>query len=166
MRERRTARVLLLDPHGRILLMKGRLPSRPDAPGAWFTVGGGADPDETLEQAALREVFEETGFSDVVLGPAVWLRESVLALEGGEAVLFCETYFVAHCAGAEPNREGWDEVERRLVDDIRWWRLVDLLACGEPVYPEAFAYLAPDIVAGRLPREPLVITAPRALDGV
>ena len=32
-RERLTARVVLLDPSGRLLLMKGRLPSRPNAPG-------------------------------------------------------------------------------------------------------------------------------------
>ncbi|HWF00265.1 MAG TPA: hypothetical protein VG248_10755 [Caulobacteraceae bacterium] len=33
MRTRRTARVLLLDPDDRILLLKGRLPSDPQAPG-------------------------------------------------------------------------------------------------------------------------------------
>ena len=39
MRERLTARVLLLDDEDRILLMKGRLPSQPDAPGAWSGIG-------------------------------------------------------------------------------------------------------------------------------
>ena len=28
----------------------------------WVTTGGGAEPDETPEETALREAFEETGF--------------------------------------------------------------------------------------------------------
>lgn len=71
MRERLTARVLLFDVQGRILLLKGRLPNRPMHTSSWFTVGGGVEPGETLEAAALREIAEETGFSDVELGPVV-----------------------------------------------------------------------------------------------
>jgi len=55
MRERLTARVLLFDEDGRILLLKGRLPNRPKHTSSWFTVGGGVEPGETLYAAALRE---------------------------------------------------------------------------------------------------------------
>jgi len=158
MRERLTARVLLLDPEGRILLMKGRLPSRADGPGGWFTVGGGANPGETLLAAARREVLEETGFAQVDFGPVVWLHEAVHLLEG-EAVLFKESYVVAFCAGEEPSRDGWDDAERRLMDDIRWWRAEDLAATLEPVYPQGLAAMLPDIIARRYPARPSVITA-------
>ena len=66
-RERLTARVLLLDPEGRILLMRGRLPGDPEAPRVWFTVGGGIEPGESAEAAAAREIVEETGFLDAQL---------------------------------------------------------------------------------------------------
>ena len=158
MRERITVRVLLFDPDGRILLMKGRLPSRPDAPGAWFTVGGGADPGETLEACARREIAEETGFAEVELGPAVWRREGAGALVGGEAALFKETYLVAHCAGGEPSRAGWMDYEHELIDDIRWWTVAEVLASAEPIYPERLRELLPDIAAGRYPAEPVEIT--------
>jgi len=154
MRERLAARVLLFDPDGRILLMKGRLPSGPSLPAAWFTVGGGAEPGESVLEAAAREIREETGFTDAELGPVVWRREGPHHLASGERVLFKEHYVVARCAGGEPSRAGWDEVERALVDDIRWWALADLRACEEMVHPIGLADLLPDILAGRYPSEP------------
>ena len=141
MRERLTARVVLLDDDGRVLLMKGRLPSAPNAPGAWFTIGGGVEPGEEVAEAASREVVEETGLAGVVLGPVIWRREAVLALSGGEPVLFQEHYFIARCRGATPNRAGWNAAERELIDDIRWWAIDDLLLCEEDVYPPGLAKL-------------------------
>src|SRR3954451_7439664 len=58
--DRRAARVLLLEPSGRVLLLQGCAPARPERR-FWFTVGGGIEDGETLADAAVREVFEETG---------------------------------------------------------------------------------------------------------
>lgn len=159
MRERLTARVLLFDGAGRILLMKGRLPNRPAHTAAWFTVGGGVEAGETLAQAALREVAEETGFTDVALGPVVWLREGAGVLASGEQVLFKESYVVARCLGGEPSRAGWEAHENDLVDDIRWWSLEEIAVTSEPIYPERFCELIVQVAAGRYPEAPLEITA-------
>lgn len=145
MRERLTARVVLLDADGRVLLMKGRLPSAPDAPGAWFTIGGGVEPGESVEAAAAREIREETGFARFELGPVMWRREAVLKLAGGEPVLFLEHYLLARCEGGEPSRAGWDDVEIKLIDDIRWWRPGDLAACPDAVYPPGLAALLEEL---------------------
>lgn len=159
MRERITARVLLFDPHDRVLLMKGRLPSDPDAPGVWFTVGGGAEPGETVLEAAAREVVEETGFIDVELGAVVWYREAVLRTSRRETVLFKESYVLARCAGGEPSRAGWQALEQALVDDIRWWTLEEIrAAAGEVFYPEGFVELLEDMLAGAPPAEPRVLS--------
>jgi 8-oxo-dGTP pyrophosphatase MutT (NUDIX family) len=105
-------------------------------------------------QAATREVREETGLDGVELGPVVWRREGPLALAGGELVLFKEHYVVARCPGGEPSRDGWDALERALIDDIRWWALADLKTCPETVYPIGLTDLLPDILAGRYPETP------------
>ena len=157
MRDRLTVRVLLLDPDDRLLLMKGRLPGAPDGPSSWFTVGGGAEPGETVLEAASREVREETGFTDVTFGPVIWRRDGPLRLASGETVMFREHYVVARCPGGEPSREGWEELERQLVDDLRWWSLDDLAACGDRIYPGGLVDRLPDVLAGRHPLEPLTI---------
>ena len=146
MRERLTARVLLLDPRGRILLMKGRLPSDPGAPGAWFTVGGGVEPGETLSEAALREIREETGFQDASVGPVLWEGEQLHHDRKGRPVRVLERFMVARCAGGEPGREGWQALELEFVDDIRWWTQAELAACVEPVFPTDLAERLADVL--------------------
>jgi len=153
--ERPTARVLLLDARDRILLMKGRLPGNTGRPGAWFTVGGGVEPGETIVEAAAREILEETGITDFVIGPIVWRREGVMRFP--EPRLFKEQYLVARCEGAEPTRDGWNAMERDFIDDIRWWTLAELVTTADRVVPPGLATLLPAILAGRFPVEPEVI---------
>jgi len=58
--KRNTARVLPVDPEGRVLLQLGReLHRRTDR--FWLTIGGGAERGETLAEAAAREMREEAG---------------------------------------------------------------------------------------------------------
>lgn len=153
--QRPTARVLLLDAHDRILLMRGRLPGSAGGVGAWFTVGGGLEPGEDWRDAAAREIAEETGIGDAELGPIVWVRRGVLHIP--HPTWFDERYIVARCAGAEPSREGWQALEHELIDDIRWWTCPDLAVTTDRVFPPGLAALLPDILAGRFPSEPVSI---------
>jgi len=156
-RERLTARVLLFDRQDRILLMKGRLFTDPGRTGEWFTIGGGVEAGESLAEAAAREIREESGINDFELGPVIWRRDLTLRDRHGEPVVFKEHYLVARCEGAEPDRAGWNAVERALVDDIRWWTPVELAATAEPVHPKGLAERLADILAGRYPPVPVVL---------
>jgi len=59
--------VACVDPAGRVLLVKQR--SGPFA-GAWLLPGGTVEPDERAEDAARRELEEETGYRVADLRPA------------------------------------------------------------------------------------------------
>ena len=154
-RERPTARVVLLDPADRVLLMRGRLPGSAPGGGAWFTIGGGVEPGETPREAAAREIVEETGFREFVLGPLVWLRTGVLRIP--DPALFLESYFIARCAGGEPTRAGWDVLEQTLIDDMRWWSHAEIAESHERIFPPGLSTLLPPLLAGALPPEPLQI---------
>jgi 8-oxo-dGTP pyrophosphatase MutT (NUDIX family) len=60
-----SARVVLLDDDGAVLLLCGSDPAFTDgtAPRWWFTVGGQIQPGEQLAEAAVRELDEGRGRS-------------------------------------------------------------------------------------------------------
>lgn len=149
---RATTRVLLLDQQNRILLLKGRPHANAKGEGVWFTVGGALERGETHHEAAAREIVEETGIRDFELGAVVWLREGVLAIP--EPTYFREQYIVARCQGRKPRRDGWTDLERQLIDDIRWWSLHDLLTTAERVFPPGLARFLPPILADVFPEPP------------
>lgn len=138
---RRSGRVLLLDARSRVLLLRGGDPSRPDLGQWWFTVGGGCEAAETTEQAARRELREETGVEVVAsLGPPVHHREVTFDF-AGTTYEQAEDYFVARTTSPTVSTEGWTADERRAMSAYRWWSLPELAATTETVYPEDLVQL-------------------------
>ena len=132
--ERTGARVLVVDARGRVLLLRGSDPAQEGSPSWWFTPGGGVDPGESEEQAARRELAEETGLVLEALGAPVWVRTVEFDFMG-EHYRQSETFFLARVLTHEPDTSGWTAVERLAVHEVRWWDLDDLDRSGETVYP-------------------------------
>ena len=140
--DRRTsARVVLLDDAGAVLLFCGSDPAITDgtAPRWWFTVGGRAHPGERLVDTAVREIAEETGLRvgpDQMVGP-MWRRDSVIDFNG-TVIQSQEFYFVHRTSRFEPTASGRTDLELRYIHGHRWCdsaAIEKLAAGGETVYP-------------------------------
>ncbi|MEE1756939.1 NUDIX hydrolase [Streptomyces sp. SP18CS02] len=152
---RRVARVILLDPDDRILLLHGYEPDDPDVTW-WFTPGGGVEGQETREEAALRELAEETGLTDVELGPLLWQRRCSF-LFAGRRWDQEEWYYLARTARTDVALGELTELERRSVAGLRWWTSAELSAARETVYPTRLAELLRTLLDEGPPRTPLVL---------
>ena len=116
------------------------------------------NPGETFEEAATRELEEETGLSGVGLGPCVWVRKHVSRKAGAiEGILYevRERFFVARVGEVTVRGENPDEVERKVMTDHRWWTLDDIVASDDVFVPRALASLLPPILSGEYPEEPI-----------
>lgn len=157
---RTSARVVLLDDAGAVLLLRGSDPALADrhAPKWWFTVGGEVQEGERLAEAAARELAEETGLrvapADLV-GP-VWRRDEVFEFNGS-LIDSEEFYFVYRTRRFEPSGTGRTHLERSYIHGHRWCDAADiaaLVAAGETVYPLQLSGLLPEAAAlagGRTP---------------
>ena len=104
---------------------------REDQQGAWFLLleiegrtelrlpKGHVEPGETIEQAALREVQEETGYADVVIAANLGsITHSFFNVRKGTQVTRTESYFLMRLTGdrayAGPNFD-YEKFVRRWV---------------------------------------------------
>lgn len=108
---RPAGRVLLVDTDGRVLLFRTTFPEGPRDAELWITPGGALDPGETYEEAAARELWEETGLAGVTLGPCVWVRRHVWQW-GDQWVDSYERFFSSGRPGSTSPRHPWTSSRR------------------------------------------------------
>jgi ADP-ribose pyrophosphatase YjhB (NUDIX family) len=101
----------------------------------WSTPGGGLDVDEDYPAAALRELEEETGWSDVELAGEV-LRHSFEMEYNGRIVRQVERLYLARTDQACRAIRGVEAMH--AADGIaawRWWTPAELEATDEEIWP-------------------------------
>ena len=152
---RKAARVVLLDRDGRVLLLRASDPADPRKGWWWEIPGGGIELGESSEDAARRELLEETGISAVEIGPCVWLQHAEFDF-GGYHFVQDERIHVAWCDSDQelaPTR--LEALELMAFDGRRWWPLDELLASADAVLPVVLREQLPLLVGGDLPVQPI-----------
>ena len=153
-RTRLAARVVLIDPADTILLIRSHDPTLDASPRWWHVPGGGLDPGETPEQAAVREIFEEVGYRLDDPGPPVALRRASFTYLG-EDYRQHETFYIARVACRlvlDPS--SWTPIEQRSMLGWAWWSVPDLRATTEKVYPMGLVRLVADWLRSGPPATP------------
>jgi mutator protein MutT len=139
---RYVARVLVINDAQEVFLLRGRDSSLPDRAPFWFTPGGKIDPGETSGEAAARELREEVGLnaSPQDLGHIIGEETSDYHFEG-QAYRQYGVFYAYRSNEAGLASDTWSEMEARTIDQGRWWRLDELEATQETIYPAHLAHM-------------------------
>jgi 8-oxo-dGTP diphosphatase len=153
---RPSARALITDPDGRVLLLRVRdavaLDASDPVTDYWITVGGGVEPGETSETAVVREVFEETGHVVDDPGPCIWRRRKRVTDAAGVTRASDERYFWRSVPSSDLSQDNLIPSERTYFQEYRWWDVDDSALQTIRVFPADFRAAARSVLLhGRPP---------------
>jgi len=143
LRLRRAARIIVLDGETRALMFRFDVPGR--AP-FWVTAGGECDPGESFEDAARRELFEETGITADPGGQIARMTPEFVTVEG-EPVQADERFFLVRVADTQVSTDGHTALEQQVMTQHRWFTLGELETWHEAVYPVELAAMIRSAIA-------------------
>ena len=137
LRLRRSARIILIGGTGRVLMFRFAIPARPPF---WVTPGGACDPGESFEDAARRELFEETGIR-AEPGPQIAQTTPQFVTPEGEPVQADERYFLVRVEREHIETTHHTALEKSVMTRHRWFTLEELSDWHEAVFPETLAQM-------------------------
>ncbi len=115
MRKRPASRFLVINAQLHVLLF--RFEHKDDAMAGrayWATPGGALEAGESFTQAAIRELWEETGLNITDPGEEIAQREFVMMMPNGKEVLADERYFIIRIQYHDLDCSQWTEHEKKL----------------------------------------------------
>lgn len=141
-KHRETARAFVVNPRGELLLMLTHWDPGTGLPPRWLTPGGGIDAGESIAEAAVREIFEETGHrvTEEQLGDLeVSLPVRIDWADGRYETGFAHFYRLLVSDDFKVDNSHWTKDEHRDVIEWRWWNVTELIEKGERLGPPGLA---------------------------
>jgi 8-oxo-dGTP pyrophosphatase MutT (NUDIX family) len=160
------ARLLIIDPDDRVLLIEEAWSEGLAAPWRhWLTPGGGVETGESLPLAASREVIEETGLRIELPADASAVLEHRRQWSWGDVVYDqLDHYFAARVARAFlAVPAAATAMETQTVVGSRWWSVAELRASAAVFVPPMIADVLADLVAADTLSRPVGRVAGRVL---
>lgn len=152
-RIREAVRAVVLDPSGRVLLVRFEFP---DNGRRWALPGGGLEPGESHVDALRRELGEEVGAADAEIGEHIWTRLHVIPFVGGEFDGQRERIHLVRTAAFDPAPAlSWDELHAEYVFEMRWWTIDEIEAGGQHFVPAALGAHLRALLRDGAPATPL-----------
>jgi 8-oxo-dGTP pyrophosphatase MutT (NUDIX family) len=139
--DRIAGRVILLDSDDRVLLFEAFDPVRPELPW-WYTPGGGVEAGETAQEAAARELFEETAVvvAAAELGEQVFQNYVEFSFKG-TLLRQHNHFFLLRRSLTEISTIGFDAMEQHTHLGHRWWSVEELKQTDVTYFPVELAVL-------------------------
>lgn len=152
LRIRQAVRALVIDPDQRVLLVRFEFPTAT----RWALPGGGLEPGEDHLDALRRELEEELGLVDAVIGPQVWYRLHIVPFLNGQFDGQRERIHLVRCDAFEPQpRLSWEQMNAEYVHELRWWTLDEIATSDAHFVPEELHTLLATLLRDGPPKEPI-----------
>jgi 8-oxo-dGTP diphosphatase len=154
---RNVARAILVNDKHQCFLFKLKLPWISDS--VWMAAGGGMEAGESPQAALIRELYEETGLTNVEVGRLLW--ECRFSFQyNNEIRPVYERYYLVKTADFKPSFAGMEHYEIDSLIDFRWWSLAELQTATDHFTPNQLPTLLPQILQDTFSDTDLVITDP------
>ena len=145
----------MLTPEQRVLLIQAQDPASDFR--VWVTPGGGIESNEDAETCLRREILEETGISQVNVGPLIWHYHPTI--EWGDQVYSLDEdfYFVPIKQFKPTMQKNPSEKERIAFRQFKWWTAQEISASQDEFTPRLLAEHLESLILNGPPNKPIEV---------
>ena len=153
LRIREAVRALVIDDDQQVLLVRFEFP----AGTRWALPGGGLDVGESHLDALRRELREEIGLDDPVIGAHLWNRLHIIPFINGLFDGQREQVYEVRVASAFQPRPSftWEQLNAEYVFELRWWSMPELEEAQLTTAPRDLVAVLRDYLAFGPPSAPI-----------